>query len=418
MSDKREFAIEAVGLTKSYPVFQKRSEVLWKGIKPIRGGDEVVAVDNLTFQIRPGEVVGIIGRNGAGKSTLLKMIAGTLGPTRGKLRVRGRISAILELGTGFNMEFTGRENIVTGGMAVGMTRKEIEDKMDWIIEFSELERVIDQPFRTYSSGMQARLTFATSVAVDPEIFIVDEALAAGDNAFVEKCFMRMDEIARSGATVLLVTHNTNLIARFGKRAIWLEEGRMRADGDALEVSKAYEIALYSSAVRAAPAESLPDRLGDLDIDLVGVKIHGTEVEQDIFMQGDRMRIDLDLESKIDSKQAHVVIQICRDDTTVIWTSSMSNHMNERYKPASTGFEFKKGRQTVSIEMPHLLLNSGNYYINVGVEKWPNMPRANDYHIWAVRTKSFGVVRSDNMIVGKAFDSPALWSMRQDAVASA
>lgn len=412
MSRKDDIAIRTIGLTKAYPVFDRRIDVLWKGLKPSDKAKDVLAIDDISITIRRGEVVGIIGRNGAGKSTLLKMIAGTLGPTSGRLQVRGRISAILELGTGFNMEFTGRENILTGGMALGLTREEIMEKFDWIVDFSELGHVIDQPFRTYSSGMQARLTFATSVAVDPEIFIVDEALAAGDNAFVEKCFARMDEIARSGATVLLVTHNTNLIARFGKRAIWLENGRLRADGDAIEVSKAYEIALYSSAVRAMAPDELPDRLGDGDIKVTKITCVGETVanEPNIFVQGKPFRLEFDVESKINSGSANVCVQIVREDTVVVWTATTHNHMGPTFGPTSTPISIPEGRSKVIIEMPALLLNSGSYFLNVGIEPRAGIARVNDYHDWWVRAASFAVVRSDSMILGKMFDSPSKWSV--------
>jgi ABC-type polysaccharide/polyol phosphate transport system ATPase subunit len=412
MSRNDDIAIRTSGLTKSYPVFDKRIDVLWKGLKPADKSKDVLAIDDISITIRRGEVVGIIGRNGAGKSTLLKMIAGTLGPTSGRLQVKGRVSAILELGTGFNMEFTGRENILTGGMALGLTRDEIMAKFDWIMDFSELGHVIDQPFRTYSSGMQARLTFATSVAVDPEIFIVDEALAAGDNAFVEKCFARMDEIARSGATVLLVTHNTNLIARFGKRAIWLENGKMRADGDAIEVSKAYEIALYSSAVRALAPDELPDRLGDGDMKITKITCVGETVENEpsIFIQGKPFKLEFEVESKITSESANVCVQIVREDTVVVWTATTYNHMGQSYAPSSTPIFIPKGHSKVTIEMPALLLNSGSYFLNVGIEPRAGIARVNDYHDWWVRAASFAVVRSDSMILGKMFDSPSKWDV--------
>ena len=177
---------------------------------------------------------------------MLRIITGLLDPTSGGVRVKGRISAILELGTGFHPDFTGRQNIITGGLCLGMSRDEIEARSSWIIDFSELGRVIDQPFRTYSSGMQARLTFATAISINPEVFIIDEALAAGDSFFVAKSFKRIRDICKSGATVLFVSHGTGQVAQLCDQAIWLDGGKIRAMGAAREVAKQYD---YETHVR-------------------------------------------------------------------------------------------------------------------------------------------------------------------------
>ena len=191
------------------------------------------------FRSKQGEVVGIIGRNGAGKSTLLKILSRITVPTEGRVRINGRIASLLEVGTGFHQELTGRENIFLNGAILGMGRAEIIRKFDEIVEFSGVEEFLDMPVKRYSSGMYVRLAFAVAAHLEPEILIVDEVLAVGDAAFQRKCLGKMGSFAQSGRTVLFVSHNAEAIRALCQRAIWLKDGGLHRDGSADEILEDY-----------------------------------------------------------------------------------------------------------------------------------------------------------------------------------
>ncbi len=222
------------------------------------------ALQELSFEIRRGESVGIIGRNGSGKSTLLQIIAGTLQPTSGTARVNGRVAALLELGSGFNHEFTGRENVYLNAAVLGLTRREVDDRFDQIAAFADIGDFIDQPVKTYSSGMFVRLAFAVQTAVDPKILIVDEALSVGDIFFQQRCYERMGQLIDSGVCIILASHDLASVQRFCQSTVVLQRGRMKFHGPATEGTKVYvhleqeeRVAAYATSSPGAPAAAAP-----------------------------------------------------------------------------------------------------------------------------------------------------------------
>src|SRR5436190_308014 len=201
---------------------------VFSGLRP----DETFeALRGVSFDVAAGQTFGIIGRNGSGKSTMLKLIAGIGKPTRGALNVNGRVSALIELGAGFHPEISGRENVFINGMMLGLSKAQIASRFDDIVRFAELEEFIDAPVKTYSSGMYMRLGFAVAIHVDPDVLLVDEVLAVGDEAFTHKCLDKFADFRRRGRTILLVTHSLNLVERFCDEALWLDGGQAMTSGD-------------------------------------------------------------------------------------------------------------------------------------------------------------------------------------------
>ena len=262
-------AIEVRGVRKTYRRYGRRRQfatlksALLSGrlLRDLRPDDTFDALRDVSFDVVAGRTLGIVGRNGSGKSTMLKLIAGIGRPTAGTVTLQGRVSALIELGAGFHPEISGRENVFVNGMMLGLTKREIAARFDEIVAFAELEEFIDAPVKTYSSGMYMRLGFAVAVHVDPDVLLVDEVLAVGDEAFTHKCLDKFSEFRRRGRTVLLVTHSLDLVTRFCDEALWIDSGVIRVQGDPrrvidaylLDVAKAEDRALGHAADAAAAA---------------------------------------------------------------------------------------------------------------------------------------------------------------------
>ncbi|WP_427184291.1 ABC transporter ATP-binding protein [Bordetella bronchialis] len=280
-SERGDLAIRVSGLGKCFHIYDRPRDRLMQfvlprlqsatGRPPRQYFKEFWALRDVSFEIKRGEAVGIIGRNGSGKSTILQIICGTLSPTTGSVETYGRIAALLELGSGFNPEFTGRENVYMNAAVLGLSRAEVDRRFDDILAFAEIGDFIDQPTKNYSSGMQLRLAFAVAINVDPEILVVDEALSVGDERFQRKCFSRIEEIRSKGATILFVSHSGSTVVELCDRAILLDSGDCLTIGEPKTVVGRYQRLLYASAdqrarIRAEIADPDADAGTDPELD--------------------------------------------------------------------------------------------------------------------------------------------------------
>lgn len=297
---------------------------------------EFWALSNVSLQVKRGETVGLIGRNGSGKSTLLQLVAGTLTPTSGTVRTAGRVAALLELGSGFDPEFTGRENVYLNGAILGISRREMDDVFDAIEAFAGIGDFIDQPVKTYSSGMVVRLAFAVAVHVTPDVLIVDEALSVGDTAFQSRCLDRIRRMQRSGVAILLVSHAPNTIIEFCDRAAYLECGRLVAVGSCREILERYTndlVSLYGGislpprggdtddAPASSPPSAAPRSLGPhARTEILAVTIaDASGAPKQAFANGETVRVQFEVAFHEDNAAPCFGIQIKSPDDIVLWT---------------------------------------------------------------------------------------------------
>jgi lipopolysaccharide transport system ATP-binding protein len=416
-----ECAIRVRGLGKAYRLYQQPLDFLKEIITGRPHHSEHWAIQDVSFEMLRGRVVGIIGPNGAGKSTLLKIIAGLLDATTGSVEVAGRLSAILELGTGFHPDVSGRDNIILGGMCLGMSRAEVEAKVPWIIRFSELGEVIDQPFRTYSSGMQARLTFATAISVDPEIFIVDEALAAGDASFVNKCMKRVREICESGATVLFVSHSSGLIGELCDEAIWIDKGRILMHGNAQRVSKAYEQSVWdqqearniSQTRKISEALQRTAETGKYETGGEGIRISSVDVvtasgeSVGVVKNGESLRIRISWKGKTEHRQIYASMRIDGprlQSVTGIEGYDAGVFLDAEGPMSETG--------SITYEIPELALGEGTYWVSASLCRHllPKGPDARLHYI--EKAAQFSVARNSLWHFSLIYDPKFKWRVDQ------
>lgn len=319
--------------------------------------DEFIwALRDATFEIRPGEVVGFIGRNGAGKSTLLKLLSRVVTPTTGRAFIHGRVGSLLEVGTGFHPELTGRENIYLNGAVLGMRRAEIRRVFDQIVAFSEIERFLDTPVKRYSSGMYVRLAFAVAAHLEPEILIVDEVLAVGDVQFQKKCLGKMGDVAESGRTILFVSHNLGAVRELCNRGILLERGQVIADGPVEEVAARYLETVSDDCERRREYEDDPSKAVSItSIDVVcPTKAGGELLDIEDLLE---VHIGHSVHRDIEGTNLGLIVQ--REGTPVFCSFDIDTQP-ERFERR------RAGRYVARVALPRRLLKAGLYTITVGV----------------------------------------------------
>jgi len=320
--------------------------------------ETIWALTDLSFEVRHGEVIGVIGRNGAGKSTLLKILSRITEPTGGYADIYGRVGSLLEVGTGFHAELTGRENIYLNGAILGMKKTEIDRKFDEIVAFSGIDKFIDTPVKRYSSGMYLRLAFAVAAHLEPEVLIVDEVLAVGDADFQKKCLAKMGDVAKEGRTVLLVSHNMRAITQLCERSLWLEDGRLKLDGPSSTVVSAY-LSTGTQNLSFWVNPSYSPGLSEFQVKQVRLLSLHNQLVSDISFHS-AFKMELTYEAMQPIKGLALICRLTDSQGTVVWTSwdtDGDGWNGTHVTPA--------GSYLSTCKLPARLLRPGRYFISIG-----------------------------------------------------
>ncbi|OQW35942.1 MAG: hypothetical protein A4E19_15920 [Nitrospira sp. SG-bin1] len=319
---------------------------------------EFWALQDISFEVKQGEVIGVIGGNGAGKSTLLKILSRIAEPTVGHAEIRGRVGSLLEVGTGFHPELTGRENTFLNGAILGMKRADIERKFDEIVAFSEVERFIDTPVKHYSSGMYLRLAFSVAAHLEPEILLVDEVLAVGDAGFQKKCLGKMGSVAKEGRTVLFVSHNLGAITQLCGRAVQLEKGRLKRVGPSVEVVNTYLSSLFGTEVKSSWSNESSSP-SDSEVRFTSVRLLSSDGRpQSVVNFNDSLVLEIAYDVKVPIRDLSVTFHLCDSMNNIVF-ESMDTDL-----PELRGCVRETGRYHAATKIPPCLLKPGRYYLSI------------------------------------------------------
>jgi lipopolysaccharide transport system ATP-binding protein len=366
-------------------------EAVVRRLRGMTAAEQFWALRQVNFTIPQGRMVGVIGANGAGKSTLLRLIGGVGRPDEGTVKIQGRIGALLDLGAGFHPDLTGRENVFVAGVIAGLTRQEVAQRLEAIVNFAELEAFIDSPLRTYSTGMKMRLAFAVSAHIEPEILLIDEVLAVGDIAFQQKCLARIEQFKKDGCTILLVSHDSASVRQLCDEALWLNSGQLVAYGPAEIVVDQYVSDIMSETKQRTPPDrpALPtaagnelrineNRFGTLEMEIVAVRLldlAGLPVTE--IKKGDALQIELQYSAPQPIEAPIFGVTLTLEDGFICYDTNTA--------VAGLTLPTTQGRGHVTLRLDRLDLNGRKYNINAGVYE-KNWAYAYDYHWQAYSLK--------------------------------
>jgi len=416
-----DIAIQVTNLSKRYEIYDTPRDRLKQFVMPrmrkVAGLSskqyfrEFWALKNVSFEIKRGETVGVVGRNGSGKSTLLQIICGTLTPTAGSVRTNGRISALLELGSGFNPEFSGRENVFLNGAIHGLSRESIEEKFDLVAAFADIGEFIDQPVKTYSSGMYARLAFSASMFVDADILIVDEILSVGDAPFQSKCIRAFHKLRDDGCSIIIVSHDPYMIKNFCQRALYLRKGDFVGFGESTPIVDQYNVEVEKAMAESlVPATTNNDAPRPIDVEAIGLglfKISSVELlgsdgqPTSVVRTGETMTLSFRYAALAQhSPKVTFVVNLYRHDGLYICGTTT---LMDAHPPFSAGFG-----GNVRVTFPTVRLLAGRYIWRVAI----NDERAFGVFAEANQVCAFDVV--DQLEAVGLFNLERAWSVSEDA----
>lgn len=369
-------AISIDNVSKKFRLYHEKNQYLKTTL--LRGGrsryEDFWAVQDVSFEIPVGSTFGIIGSNGSGKSTLLKCLAGILTPDKGKLTVNGRLSALLELGAGFHPELSGRENIFLNGAILGMTQKEIQQRLDDIVDFSGLDHFIDTPVKNYSSGMVVRLGFSIAANVEPEILLIDEVLAVGDAEFQLRCYEKIERFRQDGRTIVLVSHGLSQIEQMCDTVAWLEKSHLKELGSSFEVVQKYNGASHQ-AIQRDDEDEIGDRWGSGEATITKVELIKSGIPTSLFTTNEDMKIRVHYDAPDGINDAVVGIRITHLHGMNVWGTNT--------KRKGTRIPHLEGKGFVDLDIPHLRLLEGTYDLTIALS---DTAEVNAFDHWEKRVR--------------------------------